>query len=149
MKRLIKDLCLSAVLLAVVSCGSSSRVTSYSSNEEVELGYGTIKRDMKTNSSSTVNAKDSETTTYNNMLDYLRGRVPGLNISPNGDINIRGIGSPNSDGTPLFIVDGVITPSIEYINPMEVKSVEVIKDGTSAIYGMQGANGVIIITTKK
>jgi len=148
MKRIVTVLALAAVTLAAASCGSASKVA-HNGGEDVELGYGTIKRDMKTNASSTVKVKSNEAITYTNMLDYLRGRVPGLNISPSGEINIRGVSSPNSDGTPLFIVDGVTVPSLDYLNPAEVQSVEVIKDGTSAIYGMQGANGVIIVKLKK
>jgi TonB-dependent SusC/RagA subfamily outer membrane receptor len=81
------------------------------------------------------------------MYDYLRGRVPGVMVTSDKRIFIRGIGT-NSDATdPLILVDGVQVTDLSSLNPADVKSVDVIKDGTSAIYGMQGANGVIIIKT--
>ena len=81
------------------------------------------------------------------MYEYLRGRVPGVMVTSDKRIIIRGIGT-NSDNTdPLILVDGVEMTDLSGINPSDVESVDVIKDGTSAIYGMQGANGVIIIRT--
>ena len=81
------------------------------------------------------------------MYAYLRGRVAGVMVTTDNRIIIRGIGT-NSDATdPLILVDGVQTTDLSGINPADVKSVDVIKDGSSAIYGMQGANGVIIIKT--
>ena len=63
-------------------------------------------------------------------------------------IVIRGIGTNSGQTQPLFIVDGLQTENIASIRPEDVDSIDIIKDGTSAIYGMQGANGVIMITTK-
>ena len=92
-------------------------------------------------------------TRYNTVFDLLRNE-PGVVVSPGGDngtmprIVIRGI-STNSDQTqPLFVVDGIITDNVTYLRPEDVYSVEVLKDGTSSIYGMQGQNGVILFKTK-
>ena len=92
-------------------------------------------------------------TQYNTVFDLLR-QEPGVTVSPggnNGDmpkILIRGI-STNSDQTqPLFVVDGIITDNVTYLRPEDIYSVEVLKDGTSSLYGMRGQNGVIIFRTK-
>ena len=61
---------------------------------------------------------------------------------------VRGVNSINSSTEPLFVVDGVVVSSIDYINPLTVKSVEVLKDASASIYGSRGGCGVIIITTK-
>jgi len=96
--------------------------------------------------------KDSKTT-YSNIIEMLRGE-PGLVIKGNGDggtmpsMYIRGIGTNTDNFQPIFVVDGLRTDNILYIQPEQVYSITVIKDGTSSIYGMEGANGVIEIKTK-
>ena len=92
-------------------------------------------------------------TQYNTVFDLLRGE-PGVTVSPGGGngemprIYIRGI-STNSDQTqPLFVVDGIITDNVTYLRPEDIYSVEVLKDGTAGIYGVQGQNGVILFRTK-
>ena len=90
---------------------------------------------------------------YNSIIDMLRGE-PGLSIIGTGDdgtmptMYIRGIGTNTKNYQPLFVVDGVKTDNILYIQPENVHSITIIKDGTSSIYGMEGANGVIEIRTK-
>ena len=80
-----------------------------------------------------------------NILDALQGLVPGLTVS-NGRAVIRGIGTINSSSDPLFILDGVEVPSLSFVNLNDVERVEVQKDGS--IYGVKGANGVILVTSK-
>ena len=93
-----------------------------------------------------------EKTQYSTVFDLLRNE-PGVVVGPAGTgsmpkIFIRGI-STNSDQTqPLFIVDGIITEDVTYLLPEDIYSIEVIKDGTAASYGMRGQNGVIIFKTK-
>ena len=142
MKKIL-TLCFVTALLA--GCGTSSRVASH--GESVDVGYGTQDKDQLTTSVSNVKVRKEEAQTYSDMYEYLRGRVPGVQVTSDNRIIIRGIGT-NSDNTdPLILVDGVETTDLSSINPSDVQSVDVIKDGTSAIYGMQGANGVIIIRT--
>ena len=93
-------------------------------------------------------------TSYNSIIDMIR-REPGVTIvKGTGDdgtmptMYIRGIGTNSSDYQPLFVVDGLKTDNILYVEPDNVYSITVIKDGTSSIYGMEGANGVIEIKTK-
>lgn len=90
---------------------------------------------------------------YNDIFQMIRGRVPGVQVGDAGPggmprIIIRGIGTNSEQTQPMFIVDGLQVDNISAIDPDNVDSIEVIKDGSSAIYGMQGQNGVIMITTK-
>ena len=93
-----------------------------------------------------------EKTQYSTVFDLLRNE-PGVVVGPAGTgsmpkIFIRGI-STNSDQTqPVFVVDGIITDDVTYLQPEDIYSIEVIKDGTAASYGMRGQNGVIIFKTK-
>lgn len=146
--KLIKLSILAAVSLIAVSCGSSAVVSQKNDADEVNVGYGTTKKDLKLGATDRVKVDTKDVVNYTSMLEYLRGRVPGVNIDSSGRIIIRGINSINADCTPLFIVDGLEVSSIDNIDPRIVKSVDVIKDGTAAIYGMKGANGVIIVTTR-
>ena len=142
MKRLFILLALAAL---VTGCGASSQVAQ--NDDQVEVGYGTQSKRNMTTAVSNVKVKKTDSQTYSDMYAYLRGRVPGVMVTSDNRIIIRGIGT-NSDATdPLILVDGVQTSDLSSINPADVKSVDVIKDGSSAIYGMQGANGVIIIKT--
>ena len=92
-------------------------------------------------------------TSYNTVFDLLRDET-GVTIgtdSGNGTmprIVIRGVGTNSDQTQPLFVVDGIITDNVTYLRPEDIYSVEVLKDGTSSIYGMQGQNGVILFRTK-
>lgn len=93
-----------------------------------------------------------EKTQYNSVFDLLRNE-PGVIISPagNGDmprILIRGVATNSDQTQPLFVVDGIIRDNVTYLRPEEIYSVEVLKDGTASIYGVQGQNGVILFRTK-
>lgn len=95
----------------------------------------------------------SAQTEYKDIWDMIRGKVPGVQVGQAGSgempqIVIRGIGTNSNQTQPLFLVDGIQSDNVSYLEPKDVYSIDIIKDGTSAIYGMQGANGVISITTK-
>lgn len=122
------------------------------SNEEINVGYGRIKRRNLTTSVSKVPVNTDLMGSYTHIGEYLRGRVPGLVVSKNGtgySYSIRGINSIYGSTEPLFIVDGVEVSDIDHLNPRDVESVEVLKDASASIYGTRGACGVILITTKK
>ena len=90
---------------------------------------------------------------YSDIFEYIRGKVPGVQVGQAGpgqkpQIIIRGVGTNTDHTQPLFIVDGLQVESIASIDPDNVYQIDIIKDGTSSIYGMQGANGVIMVTTK-
>ena len=92
-------------------------------------------------------------TQYNTVFDLLRNE-PGVVISPGGEngdmptIFIRGISTNTEHTQPLYVVDGIITDNVTYLRPEDIYSIEVLKDGTSAIYGVRGQNGVIMFKTK-
>lgn len=124
--------------------------------EVVVIGYGTVaKRDL-TGAVASVSAKQLEAIPVASASEALQGKLPGVTItttegSPDADIKIRvrGGGSLSQDNSPLYIVDGFPVTSISDIAPTEIQSIDVLKDAAStAIYGSQGANGVIIVTTK-
>jgi TonB-dependent SusC/RagA subfamily outer membrane receptor len=144
MKRLIY-IFLPVLLLA--GCGVSRSVPY--EEEEVDIGYGSMKRKDITSSVSSLQVDQKEVTTYSNMYDYLRGRVPGVQVTSDNKILIRGVNSINLSTDPLIILDGSEINDLSVINPNDVDSVTVLKDGSASIYGVRGANGVIIITTRR
>lgn len=109
-------------------------------NSSVGLGSGV-------DSVNTIELSEEKSLGYTDIYDYLRGKVPGLQIKGT-DITIRGISSVNAQGSPLIIVDGVEVPDVSSINPQEIVKVEVLKDSATSIYGFKGAFGVIKFTTK-
>ena len=141
MKKLVF---LFALAACIVACGPSKYVRE---KDTVDIGYGLQDRDQVSTSVSNVKVKRNEAQTYSNMYDYLRGRVPGVQVTSDNRIIIRGLGTNSDYSDPLILVDGVEVTDLSSIDPAFVESVDVIKDGSSAIYGMQGANGVIIIKT--
>lgn len=121
----------------------------------VVIGYGTAaKRDL-TGSIATVKAKEIADKPSSNALNLLQGKVSGLSIVSSGrpgsepDVRIRGTNSINGV-QPVYIVDGILNDNINFLNPADIESIEVLKDPSSlAIFGVRGANGAIAITTKK
>ena len=122
-------------------------------NDLVDLGYGKVRRKDVTSSVSKVSVDEKTVTSYSDMGSYLMGRVPGLTVTKTGNgyrYSIRSSDTIYGNTEPLFVVDGVTVDDISYLNPSDVDHVEVLKDAASAsIYGTQGGNGVILITTKK
>lgn len=124
--------------------------------EVVVTGYTTQRKADLTGAISVVSMDDIAKQNENNPMKALQGRVPGMNITADGNpsgkatIRIRGIGTLNNND-PLYIIDGVPTKSgMHELNGNDIESIQVLKDGASAsIYGSRAANGVIIITTKK
>lgn len=129
---------------------------SKSLNEVVVVGYGTQRRGNVTGAISSVNSKQLNELPVVSVTQALQGRVAGLNVVNNGSpgsepvITIRGVSSVSQSSTPLYVVDGFPTGSINNFDPRDIESVEVLKDASAAaIYGSRGTNGVILITTKK
>ncbi|OCX52163.1 TonB-dependent receptor [Mucilaginibacter sp. PPCGB 2223] len=132
--------------------------TSNDLSEVVITGYGqeVKKRDL-TGSIATVSAKQIDERQPVTLFDALQGQAAGVlvtndNGDPSGEgtIVIRGAGTVNSGTGPLYVIDGVISTDANYLNPTDIASIEVLKDAASAaIYGSRGANGVILITTKR
>ena len=135
-------------------------------DEVVVIGYGTQKRSDLTGAVGSVDADQLQERPAASLNEALSGRVPGVQVNINSgrpggrtNVRIRGFSSINSSNNPLYVIDGVMMPvsnqaqssqAIDYINPNDIVSVEVLKDASStAIYGARGANGVILITTKR
>ena len=124
-------------------------------DEVVVIGYGTASKRDLTGSIVKVSGKDIADKPNTNPVASLQGKVAGLSIVNNGtpgaapDIRIRGTISIGSV-SPLYVVDGVFNDNIDYINPNDIESIEILKDPSSlAIFGVRGAAGVIAITTKR
>ncbi|HTN19174.1 MAG TPA: TonB-dependent receptor [Pelobium sp.] len=128
-------------------------------NEVVVIGYGqTAKKRDLTGSQSSVSQKDIEERQPVTLFDALQGQASGVSVvNDNGDpfgqgtIQIRGASSINATGVgPLYVIDGIISENGNFVNPQDIASIEILKDVASAsIYGARGANGVILITTKR
>lgn len=127
-------------------------------SDEVQVGYGTQDRDELTGAVSSIRGEDAgrEVTS---IIDLMEGRLPGVTVRRlgNGDVSIRvrGASSFMGGGEPLFVIDGrpVMTPAssaLMAISPRDIVRIDVLKDaGATAIYGSRGANGVIVITTRR
>jgi len=126
-------------------------------DEVVVVGYGTVKKRDLTGSVVSVKGDEIAKVPSANMLESVQGKVSGMDVTRSSgsassgvNITIRGNRSITAQNGPLYIVDGIQYSNIQDINPNDVESMEVLKDASStAIYGSRGANGVIIITTKK
>jgi len=119
-------------------------------SRELAIGYGYVSDADKLNAISNLTNDDVDFSRYNNIYDLIRGRFSGVQVI-DGDIIIRGTNSFNSSSSALIVIDGVISDAndLATLKPITVKSINVIKDGSSAIYGSRGANGVLIIETKR
>lgn len=140
---------LAALVLAAASCGSTGTVSA--SGEKVDVGYGSTEKDNLTYAVSQVKMEESESVVYSNMYDYLRGKVPGVYVGPENNMSsviVRGVSTVNGSTAPLVMVDGMEVNDLDAVSPYDVYSVSVLKDSSSSIYGVRGANGVILITTQ-
>ena len=125
-------------------------------DEVVVVGYGVQKKSLVTGAISSVKGSALETTGIMRADDALAGKTAGVQVVSNSgqtgsdvQIYIRGIGT-NGTATPIYIVDGMAVSGIEYLNPGDIESIEVLKDAAaSAIYGARGGNGVVLITTRR
>jgi TonB-dependent starch-binding outer membrane protein SusC len=135
-------------------------------SEVVVIGYGTERKSDLTGAVTSVKEMELKERPAPSLNQALAGRMPGVQVNSNSgrpggraNVRIRGFSSINTSNNPLYVVDGVQLPvgnqaqasqAIDYINPNDIVSVEVLKDASStAIYGARGANGVILITTRR
>ncbi|MFT4203606.1 MAG: TonB-dependent receptor [Chitinophagaceae bacterium] len=122
----------------------------------IVVGYGTVNKKDLTGAIGTVKAQDITKTATPDPLQAIQGRVSGVQVVSNSGspgsgvtVKIRGVGSIGGNN-PIYVVDGFQTADISYIAPSDIESMDVLKDASAtAIYGARGANGVIVITTKK
>lgn len=114
-------------------------------DKRVQIGYGVA--DQRDLTYSVGSVKPDETAFFKDIYEYLRGRVAGVQVIGKS-IRIRGVNSMFSSEDPLILVDGTEMQDISSINPQDIYSIDVLKDASASIYGVKGANGVILITTK-
>ncbi|MBE7168984.1 MAG: TonB-dependent receptor [Williamsia sp.] len=137
-------------VINVVLTGSTTEL-----NNVVVVGYGTQRKRDLTGSITSVSGQDIARQPNTNPLSSLQGKVAGLTVVNTGragaspTVRIRGVNSTNN-ANPLYVVDGIFQTNIDYLSPGDIESIEVLKDPSSiAIFGLQGGNGVIIVTTKR
>jgi TonB-linked SusC/RagA family outer membrane protein len=158
--------------IQTISVGNQSEInvtmvaSSAGLDQVVVVGYGTRRKSDLTGAVGSVREAQLQERPAASLNQALAGRISGVQVNTNSgrpggrtNIRVRGFSSINSSNNPLYVVDGVMLPqgnqqqasqAIDYINPNDVVAVEVLKDASStAIYGARGANGVILITTKR
>jgi TonB-linked SusC/RagA family outer membrane protein len=124
-------------------------------NQVVVVGYGTQRKRDLTGAITSVKGEDIAKFTVTNPMAALQGTVAGLSVVNSGTpgaspiVRIRGVASTNN-ADPLYVVDGLLQTNIDFLNPNDIETIDLLKDASSnAIYGLKGANGVIAITTKR
>lgn len=125
-------------------------------DEVVAIGYGSMKKSDLTGAVASIKADQLQKTPASGIDQALQGRAAGVTVNANSgqpgaaaEVRIRGIGTIN-DSSPIYVVDGLIVGDISFLSPNDIESTEILKDASStAIYGARGANGVILITTRK
>ena len=125
-------------------------------DEIVVTGYGTQDKKEVTSAVTSVKAKDFNKGMVNDPLQLIQGKVGGLTVvrpggDPNGNytLRLRGVSTFGANASPLIVIDGVIGGSLNTVDPNDIASMDVLKDGSAAaIYGSRGSAGVIIVTTK-
>ena len=133
------------------------QATAVSLEAVVSIGYGTVQRRELTGAVASITSEELTKVPTGNVTESLQGQLPGVDIvrssgSPNSGtaMLIRGARSLKASNNPLVIIDGIQFGSLSQLNPSDVESIEVLKDAAStAIYGSRGANGVILVSTKK
>lgn len=126
-------------------------------DEVVVVGYGVVKKSDLTGSVGSVRSETIAAKGSTSVMESLQGQVAGVNISQSssraGDgfaMQIRGKSTMGSESQPLYVIDGVVCDNMDFLNPMDIEKVDVLKDASStAIYGSRATNGVVMITTKK
>ena len=139
-------------LLALLAGCAASGPDAASDDDEVNVGYGTTPASRVTGAVTRYEPDEAARASAQTVEDLIVGRVPGVVLSPEtGRLVIRGANSLNGPNDPLYVVDGLpLSGGSSGVAPADVASIEVLKDaGATALYGSRGANGVILITTRR
>ena len=157
--RAARGLLAAAVVLLATGCASAgARHAAEGGREEVNVGYGEQAPEQITGSVSSITERDVRGLHFARIEEMLEGRVPGLRVIREGGgfrLQIRGVTSINGNTDPLVVIDGVpvasyaMNATLVSINPADVARIDVLKDASASIYGSRGANGVLLITTKR
>jgi TonB-dependent SusC/RagA subfamily outer membrane receptor len=118
-------------------------------NRKIAVGYGYINEKDLSYSISHLDESNDEFCSYSNIYDLIKGQLPGVSVS-GSKVYIRG--GTNSlllDTEALYVVDGQVTSTIDWIHPCQVKSIDVLKDSSASVYGSRGGNGVVLIETRR
>jgi TonB-linked SusC/RagA family outer membrane protein len=126
-------------------------------NEVIVIGYGTQTKKDLTTAVTSVSAKDIQNQPITNPLQALQGKAAGVQVTSQSgkpgagvSVSIRGNTSITASNSPLYVIDGVTSRNADFLNPNDIETITVLKDASAAaIYGSSGANGVVLITTKK
>lgn len=126
-------------------------------NKDLAMAYGHMSRQEMTNALIHFTDLNRDFMVYSTMLDLLRSELLGVHVTDQNGIkvfirgseNVLGLGHPDSDHSALFVLDGVVIHSIDYLTPSEIKSITLLKGTEAAIYGSRGAYGAVLIETKK
>jgi TonB-dependent SusC/RagA subfamily outer membrane receptor len=117
--------------------------------DKITIGYSETDKKYKVSNAQVLGVEnDKNTSIYNTIYDLIRGRLAGVTVTRDNKITIRGVNSIRNTSEPLFVVDGMIVSSVDYISPNNVKNISVLKGAEASIYGAQGSSGVIVIKTK-
>lgn len=119
-------------------------------NRKMAVGYGYISKEHLTYASTHLENDNQEFCSYSDVFELIRGQLSGVTVSDN-EVYVRGGNNSFTPGTTmaLYVVDNQPTKSLDWIQPCDIKSINVLKDANAAIYGTRGGNGVILIDTKK
>jgi TonB-dependent SusC/RagA subfamily outer membrane receptor len=131
--------------------------TSQALDEIVVIGYGTQRKKETTSAVASVKSEDFNKGHVTNAAQLVQGKVAGLSISKAGgnpnegyNLRLRGLSTVGSNTQPLVVIDGVVGGSLDNVDPNDIESMDVLKDGSAAaIYGTRGSSGVILVTTKQ
>lgn len=149
------------LLIWATGCAQTRTIqddVSHAEGEEamVSIGYGQIEKDNTTGSVATLTRDELERRKVTDATEMLAGRVSGVHMVNTSDgprLRIRGIHTLMGSQDPLFVVDGTPLPpgfsGIRFLNPHDIEQIDVLKGAAASIYGSRGANGVVLITTRR
>ena len=147
-----KILVLTSLIAVICACGPTREVVQSTGDDDVYYGYGSEDRRSSTYNVANVKVNENDIGGYASIAAYLRGRVAGVEVSGSDEtptIRIRGVRSINGSNEPLIFVDNIEVNDLSGVVPSQVERVDVLKDNAASMYGSRGANGVILITTKR
>jgi TonB-dependent SusC/RagA subfamily outer membrane receptor len=121
-------------------------------NREIATGMGYISHEQLTFALAHLADENNDFCNYSDVYSLVKGKFPGVMVKPNSSgsegIYVRGNKSIYQDNEAIYVVDGVMVGDISFVNPCEMSTIDVLKDGGAAMYGSQAANGVVVIETK-
>ena len=118
-------------------------------NRQIAVGYGYVNEDDLNFGVSHMENEHDDFCSYTNIYDLMRGKLSGVTVQGKNVYVRGGTNSISLSTTALLVVDGQTTSSIDWVQPCQVRSIDVLKDGSAAIYGSRGGNGVVLIELKK